>query len=230
MAINEHRAAFGVENPWANLPAKPPFIAPVDASTVDARFQARFHLEWGVLPVPFVGDPRSARVVLLHENPGYAPIDAEDEAEVDGFADAVRGASTFNGVGFFPLNARFKRTATASWWRERLTKLIEACGIEKVFRRLACIEYFPYHSASSHGPPDVPSQLFTFEVLRTVLRQPTTVVIMRSAADWLRSVPELRGHPRVLVKAARNRAAHVTPGNLGDDSFAAIVRAITSEA
>jgi hypothetical protein len=167
-------------------------------------------------------------VVLLLLNPGYSWIDPEDEAEIDGYADALRAATTLSADGFCPLDPRFKRTSGAYWWRERIPELLQAAGRELVFRRLACVEFFPYHSEKSFSPPHVPSQEFTFDIVRSVLSGSATVVVLRKAAEWKRMIPEILGNPRVIFRPERIRNAAVSRGTLGESNFQSVVRALTS--
>jgi hypothetical protein len=215
----------GAENPWEALPRQAPYIAPADRVLVDAAFQQRYSLECGVLPVPFIGDSRSAPVVLLQLNPGYDELDPEDEVEIDGYAEALRAAMVFSSDGFFPLDRRFKRTNGAFWWRPRLGQLIEACGREAVFRGLACIEYFPYHSATWGWPPDVPSQDFTFAAVRSALARGAILVLMRGRAAWVSKIPALPHHPNVISHRVP-RSSYLTAATLEQAGFDRVVHAL----
>src|SRR5207302_2546478 len=65
-------------NPWLRLPADPPYVLPDDAAALSAEYIAQAEIRLDLLPMPFIGDPRSAPVVLLLQNPGWHPQDEHD--------------------------------------------------------------------------------------------------------------------------------------------------------
>src|SRR5437016_6285924 len=105
-----------MDNPWASLGRTPPFVAPIDAGRVDDAFRRKYNLRCELLPLPFVGDPARAGVILLQLNPGYSELDEEDEAEIPEFADVLRSTLNLAAPEFMFLDRRFKRTSAAYWW------------------------------------------------------------------------------------------------------------------
>jgi hypothetical protein len=58
-----------VDNPWADLPETPPFVAPADAPFI-ARYPSHVaSLRLDLLPAPYLGKP-DASVYVLMLNPG----------------------------------------------------------------------------------------------------------------------------------------------------------------
>jgi len=215
-----------IDNPWATLPASEPFIAPIDAPFVTDDYQRRHGLHCELTPVPYIGDPRKAAVVMLQLNPGYSELDREDELEIPSYADALRANLTFESTGFFFLDRRFKRTSAAYWWRPRLWELQQRVGAEALEHRLACVELFPYHSDTWLGPPRVPSQDFSFELVDGVIRRNVPVIVMRGWTTWQAAVPGLSAYGGV-IRHSNPRSSYVSSGTLGADRFETVVRALT---
>jgi hypothetical protein len=93
------------------------------------------------------------------------------------------------------------------------------------------LEFFPYHSRSFGGPRiGVPSQEYTFHLLREALRRRSHIVVLRSYDRWLGAVPELGKHAARLVHRVSNpRSPSLSPGNL-NASFCSVCRALQGAA
>jgi hypothetical protein len=65
-----------MQNPWVELPKDPPFVLLQDRDTV-AQISKKVATNVSSMPEPFIGDPQTAKVVLLSLNPG------DDEEDVD---------------------------------------------------------------------------------------------------------------------------------------------------
>jgi hypothetical protein len=135
---------------WDELIADPRFNAPDDC-----------RLALTLLPQPFVGDLRSARVIVLQLNPGLAPIDFHAEFVHPEFRQAVLRnlCSDFanDAYPFYFLNPRWSWTGGYVWWHKRLRGVIELVQVrldvsrreaeQFVAQHVAALELLPYHSA-----------------------------------------------------------------------------------
>jgi hypothetical protein len=219
-------------NPWASLSLTPPFIAEVDRPILDADHQGRYGLRCGVLPHAWIGNPAEARVLLLQLNPGFSDRDVTDEETIPAYRQLARSSLTLQqSAGFWVLDCRLVATGAAGWWRPRLRPLLEALGTDGealLQRGLAVAEYFPYHSIRYRWPPRLPSQDFTFQLVRGAIQNGAVVVVMRQWEHWRAAVPELipyEQHKRVFQNPNPRQAA-VSRRNLGGDAFDAIVTAL----
>src|SRR5690348_1214379 len=111
-----------MENPWAELPTQPPYVAPVDARLV-ARYRAdasRLRLDF--LPSPYIGTPRATVLVLML----YPSARNDDFAFGDHFVAERRRALRFDGEWpFWPLNPAFQHTPGSEYATTRMRTLIE---------------------------------------------------------------------------------------------------------
>ena len=96
--------------------------------------------------------------------------------------------TTLSGTPFYFLDPAFAATGGGQWWRRRLRHVIDAVGIDAVASRFMCIEHFPYKSAR-YRPLGVtlPSQQYTFDLVRRAMAAHKPIIIMRSERIWLRS-------------------------------------------
>jgi hypothetical protein len=82
-----------VDNPWADLTASPPYVANLDRDLLTKERMERSDLKLNHLPVPWIGDPRRADVLLLQLNPGWT--EDTDESETGEYVTENRKSLTF---------------------------------------------------------------------------------------------------------------------------------------
>jgi hypothetical protein len=73
-----------IANPWLSLdPSAPPYVLDMDrrfAEPHNAKERPEHRLMLNSIPEPFIGDPKTARLVLLSLNPGHCAADEPDHA------------------------------------------------------------------------------------------------------------------------------------------------------
>ncbi len=58
-----------------------------------------------------------------------------------------------------------------------------------------CVEYFPYHSRRfQHRRVQVPSQKYSFGLVRQALNRGAVIIVLRGQRLWLAAVPELQSY------------------------------------
>jgi hypothetical protein len=215
------------DNPWSDLPASPPYVLDADRELIE-RFNATakphhvVHLDHH--PEPFLGRP-DAPVVLLCLNPGYSPESDRWYAEPT-FASRARGClqHTPSPYPFYLLDPS-QPAPGHHWWARKLGPLIRATSLQAVAHGVLCVEYFPYHSRRyGHARLRVPSQDYSFGLVRRAVARGAWIVVMRSERLWRSAIPELTNCPTVMrTRSVQNPV--VSPGNIYGD-FCALVRAV----
>ncbi|MCG3179572.1 MAG: hypothetical protein BIFFINMI_01910 [Phycisphaerae bacterium] len=190
-------------NPWRKLPESEPYVLPDDAAALakfNATVPARFEVHTELLPEPFIGRP-DAPVVLLNLNPGYSPNDWKNHTD-PAFATKARGNLLHKRTDypFYLFDPSESRSLGFKWWQRKLRALVDDCGRKAVAQSVLCVEYFPYHSQHYAGPRlAVPSQQYSFDLVRSAIRREAMIVIMRSEALWHRAVPELQSYGQAFT-------------------------------
>lgn len=185
-------------NPWLDLPAEKPYVLPCDRNAVD-RFNVRsserhrIHLE--ALPEPFIGLP-GAPVVLLNLNPGFSTQDPMVHARQD-VAALIRANLEHRTTGFYYFERAFDATPGGGWWRQRLGPVVNGASLQAVATRVLVVELFGYHSVGWKAGCNVPSQLYSIELVRSALGRDAIVVAMRARRQWEQLVPELADYGRL---------------------------------
>jgi hypothetical protein len=190
------------DNPWRRLPRKAPYLLTEDEDKVrefdaSAKEDLKLHLE--LLPEPFLGHPE-APVVLLNKNPGYSsPKDLTNHtppASATGAWNNLEHKPT--AFPFYLLDPDEVRALGYRWWNKKLKALIESLGQRLVAQSVLCVEYFPYHSRRfGHGGLVLPSQAYSFDLVRSAITRHAVIVVMRGESLWLKAIPELQSYPRV---------------------------------
>jgi hypothetical protein len=230
-------SVHSVQNPWQSLPAGS-YVAPGDAPHVQRVNQVsspEFVLHTELPPVPFIGDPRTADLIVLAKNPGYAGTEA---AELDQFPTLTRlslDALTFASTPpFFYLSASLRGTAGHTWWSARLRDLFAACkarGVEQdaVIARIACVEWFPYHSKRFRPLNAIlPSQHYAFGLVRQAVERGATFVFLFGDGNeklWRTHVPTL---PADCIRLNSSQQTTLSGNNMKPHDFERIVAAVTS--
>ena len=197
----ERKECGTTANPWTLLPSSAPYILPCDAQAVadfNARAGDRHRLQTSVLPEPYLGNPM-APVVLLNLNPGWnAAHDPINHARPQ-FIHRNRQNLLHEShpFPFYLLDPDLLPHRTP-WWDRRLKQLITATSREVVARGVFCAEYFPYHSKSFKKGALLPSQEYTFDLVRRAIERGAVVLLMRSKRLWLDAVPKLVSYDRLF--------------------------------
>lgn len=221
-------------NPWSGTPQRPPYVLPDDNPYVDAwnhvhAGKGGVVLRTDLLPEPCAG-PRDASVVLLSLNPGYSDSDLADQARprLQAMIRGNLGDDPAQHVHPYLLD-EFADTAGGEWAR-RCWAAVERTGIdyEDIARRVLSVEFHGYHSTGAAVPPvTLPSQHFGFGLVRVAIARGALIVLSRGSPLWLVAVPELNAYPRVLRPNSVRRTT-ISPGNLGEQSFPLVLRALGS--
>jgi hypothetical protein len=220
-----------MRNPWIALPTAPPFVLEEDRPHVDAfnrQVDANHYLHCELLPEPFVGDPKTAAVIYLQRNPGFGPADTKYQRRSD-CRSAVRSMVTGRKSEwpFLHLDPRYETGPGGEWWRKRLRSVLEAAGSDQIVaKRFAAVEYHGYHSRQYAALRiTLPSQHYTFELVRLALRRGALIVVGRGDRDWRVAIPELDDSDNVVrVKTARS--AYLTDRTLAPRDWQRVLAAV----
>lgn len=123
----------------------------------------QFELE--LIPQPYIGDLRNAKIFICNINPGLSDDDSNLEAEgntpylKDEFIKQIKQKDLSSEYPFLWLNPQYKDTSGFGWWREHtmfkqfadfVCKHNENVDREELFKWLAknvvALELVPYHS------------------------------------------------------------------------------------
>lgn len=225
-----------MENPWIGLSeSNGEFLLDDDRPQVDehnARVKDKdpdSRIITNTLPEPFIGNPNSARVVLLGLNPGFVCSDLTTHKSPNFRRVLFRNLRhERQDYPFYPLNREFVGTGTEKWWRRRTRQLLEA-GVseEELAERLLMIEWLPYRSKRCGWSINrqCPSQAYSFHLAVRLLEAGRIVIGMRSKKYWC-AVDSRFGE----IPFLRNpRSTYISRKNAGDDLFERIVAALKGQ-
>ncbi len=221
-----------MRNPWIALPTSAPFVLDKDRPTVEAFnrvVKPRHKLQTHVLPEPFSGRVRTATVLVLQLNPGFAGSEARWHRN-PAFARALRANNAHQPLDYpqLGLDPAWERTPGGRWAVPRLRRVVEALGdIRRVARKLGSVEFHGYHSRQFRPiPVTLPSQHYGFELVRRAVRRNAVIVVVRGYDLWRVAVPELNDHSLVF-RPHNAQSAYITEASLGRRGFRAVVAALS---
>jgi hypothetical protein len=219
------------DNPWFRLPPGPPYVLAEDEDAVrkfNARAGGAHRIQIDkLLPEPFVGDP-AAPVLLLSNNPGFGErsVLRQQPDFMTRIRDGIR--LNFSTYPFIYLDPDYCETNSGRWWRQKLRCLLERFGDTVVARSVCNVVYFPYPSTKfRHGRCEVPSQQYSFRLVRDAVERGAMMVHMRKGQlrRWRDKVAELEGYDKLIL--LRNpQMPSVSPRNCDVGDYDRIVAAI----
>lgn len=190
-------------------------------------------------PVPYCGDLRSAKAIVLLLNPGFHPGDHLAEQN-PAYLDALHQATEqrFHGrlsdYPLFVLNPEFAASPGYAWWAKKFaglaTEVQRQAGLSKtkafkrIAQRVATMELVPYHSRSL-GITKFERSLASYHAARDAIRRLLrakgdglpSVIITRGAGHWIdaasRPAAEQKGW--IIYSAGQARGASPGPGTEG---------------
>ena len=221
-----------MKNPWSIIGAR--FVHPEDDAYLrrhnrTAKSSAEVHLQ--IPPLPYVGNPLTARVILLGKNPSYSEVSEEDMDKNPALIDEGLKALTFESeYPIFYLDPRFEGTNGYRWWNDALKELIavteERHGVDRdtVISRVAAIQWHAYHTRRSFAPKEeLPTQAFNFDMVRQGIAAKKKFVIQYGAVNeraWRAHLPEL---PADVITLKNPQTPNLSRGNMTPASFDLVV-------
>ncbi len=221
-----------MRNPWRDLPTAPPYVLPCDKPILDQyapRLTGDEAIRLDTLAYPYLGNPETANVLLLALNGGFNPQVLAYLLSDPVYVDQRRKSLTFESdYPFFYLDTRFAYTLGYEWWHKRLSYFIERQGQEAVANKFACIQYFPYCSTRYKALPLLPSQEYSFSLVRQAIKDRKEIVLMRSREKWLAAVPELRDYLYTELKFPRT--PYINRKHMTEEQFERLEQAVQATA
>ncbi len=219
-----------IENPWVEVQPDGSFVLETDRASIERYNENRQpsqKVDASLIPEPFIGNPRRAKLVLLNLNPSLDEGDAEAHDRRD-FKDAMIRNLRHESqeYAFYPLNPQFEQTPCAGWWLKKTRRLVEECGREIVAKGLLVIEWFPYHSKNSGLPKKFvcESQRYSCQLAKEMLGRGERMVLLRSKDHWAVCDESLSKLP--IARSVQNPA--ITPANFGNGLFKQMCEALTT--
>ena len=205
-------------SPWANLPSEPPIVLPEDRPWVEtfnelSRDRPSWRIRTELLPEPFIGRV-DAPLVILALNPGFSEEDLGTHTRPEFMSEVRRCISAEPGpYPFFHLNPALNGPGW-DWWKRALKELLDRKYDRKVLAQsILCLEFFPYRSEEfAHGHLRLPSQEYTFSLLRAAIARAAPIIVTRGFSYWTGAVPALASYPR-MFRTRSQRTARISERN-----------------
>jgi hypothetical protein len=211
-------------NPWVDLPSEPPYIAPVDTSGLLKVGKRADGLRFDVIPDPYFGDINQAEIVVLPLNPGFEDADLLVNMQRDEYVTQNRlSLKHKSSPPFYVLSPELIYSGGYRWWMRIYKPLLQqGISADNLAHKMMSIQYLGYHSTTYlHLNTTLPSQLYSFDLVRQAILLKKTILIMRSEKLWLEAVPELIGYPYIKIRNPRNPV--FSPVNLTQPVFDQVI-------
>jgi len=219
-----------MKNPWLNLKKiNNEYIAECDKpclSCLRHKFKGDYKLKFGPIPGPYTGDPKKSVVYVLALNPGYTA--GKDERSCAKNKNIyIKNLKHLNKeCPFIPFNTKFSGTGGQLWWEKKLGPIITKTSKETVSKFVFNAEYFPYYSKKYKSMKILPSQEYTFSLVRKAIKDNKIIILMRSKKIWYKAVPELKKYKYTYTLNSPQNPV-ISSKNIGGESkFNKIIKKI----
>jgi hypothetical protein len=200
----ETYAAVSHHKSWSTL---------ISSDRFGALEGSAFHV--GLLPMPYLGSLKHARVFLVSLNPGLGPPDYFGEHQVAAYREALLANLRQDGDARLPfLEPNHSWHGGSAYWAPRLReihqgvatrlKLTPRESLELCARRIAVLELVPYHSSNfrmsrrgidAMGSTHLVRNFVFQELLPRHRKGDCKLIVLRSRELWLRPEDDAAGFP-----------------------------------
>ncbi|MDP1811736.1 MAG: hypothetical protein Q8K66_10080 [Sediminibacterium sp.] len=218
-----------LNNPWEQiLNKRSHFVLDSDNATIE-KFNQKvafdYHIHTDLLPEPYIGDPLKADIFLLALNPGYAGSEQEYLRQNPALFQALLNNLIHKNIDYplFYLEERFNDSPGARWWDRILKPILNEVSNNKLLlaHKICELQYFPYHSKSYKSINEIlSSQNYTFDLLRSAIKNNKMIIILRSERLWVDAIPELSGN---YCKLNSYQNVIISENNLGKADFKRLI-------
>lgn len=222
---------MGVEgeaiNPWLKLDeAGPEYVLPEDSPYIQS-FNSRLKenqddlvIRTNRVPEPRQG-PIDAPLVLLQLNPRCNGSDIDLRLTAQEAKRAIDNLRDEHSPHVCIADGN-------EWWANSLKEVIAAVDPLRLSRRICSIEFFPYFSRTfKHSELRLPSQTYTFELVRRALERDALILVTRGLPTWLGSVPELwEKIDETVFETKTSRRVFISKNNLPDGVYAKVLERV----
>jgi len=183
-------------NPWLDLKKiNGEYVAECDRGHVSSL---KYDLAFDTLPWPYMGDPENAAVYVLSKSTIHKH--ALEVGDGEQREKAIRNNLAHSHPGRLPLlqmDPEFNGTGFQEWWRDKLRYVIHETSEEAVARFMFVAQYIPYsHKNKIDKPPELPSQKYTFALVRKAMAAGKTIVLMYPKREWYEAIPQLESYEK----------------------------------
>jgi hypothetical protein len=201
----------------------------------DNLFGNNLQLHTGLIPVPYSGDIKNARIYLLMINPGFHHNDYYSENHCQNYRDALihsfRQENINNNFPFHYLNPEFCHTSGGDYWFKKFHDIIIQLtnnvdnynyedSIRLISRNICTLELFPYHSINFGLNQQIINGCSSINRIRHFVNQlldgqrDILIECLRQPENWnLNGRNDDRLH--ILPSQQRQSASFKTTGELG---------------
>jgi len=227
-----------MENPWELIRTRHFNIFPEDEWTVRQHNQRcknkpELQVQQSLLPLPYVGNPAIARVILLGKNSSYSDVDDTDAERLPALVAENEKALTFESAfPFFYLDPQFANTNGFAWWSQVLIDVLDACAVrgsdwETTASRIACVQQHPYRSKKTFDlePPSA-TQPFTLHLADQAAARGAVFVMQYGDANarwWNERMVNL---PADYIRLNSSQTAKLSRRNMSPGDFDRLIGAL----
>ena len=212
-------------NPWTNIKKMNNlYIADCDKNALQHIINKPFNIKLNNIPHPYMGNPQKSVVYILL---GNFTTECTYESICTEYEDILLANLKHEIIEypFFALNPEFMETYMYKWYLNKLLGRLDGeFGRNIVTNYIFTIEYFPYTSESSFKYFDVPSQKYSFYLVKEAIKNKKIIIVGRKERLWYNAIPELKNYElKYETNDPKKQNVRIDENNLGEVNFNKII-------
>ncbi len=217
-------------NTWLSLPKNLPYELACDKETIknfNIKASPNHKLQTQYFPEPYIGNPLTAKIILLNLNPGIDDDNSIHQKSPIYLTNAIKNlAHASLQYPFIFLDNALKNLPGGVWWNKKLKHLINDTSALKVANGIACIEYHGYPSKNYKHIVGLPSVDYSKYLVEQAIKRGALIIIMRGVKEWHSLVLNLINYKNMdIVRSVQNPC--ITEKNLQNTStYSKIIKSI----
>ncbi len=211
----------------------------VGSTEFGSTSQKKLHL--GLVPIPYLGNLKSATIFILMLNPGLGADDFYAEEHNDQYKETVISNLCQENLNdeypFFALNPAFAWYGGFRYWHKKLRGIARELAIQRelsypealstISKKLACLELVPYHS-KSFGANSLIKKFASSQAMKEYVhdvlvpqakREEILIVATRSVKAWELQMLDEKYKNIVVYNSSESRASHLSLKSRGGQAI-----------
>jgi hypothetical protein len=169
-----------MENPWLDLiKDNNRYVAKCDISKINNYVSyGKQKLILDIIPMPYMGNPFNAVVYILLGNQLFF----HDDYTYYKKNENILRENLIHKIKDYPLfwlNPIFRDSNSYKWWIDKLGFLDGETNREIVTNRIFSVEYYAYSSKKFPDLQDLPSQKYSFELIKQAMIDGKIIIVAR---------------------------------------------------
>jgi len=209
----------------------------------DDEYKSYFH--FNLIPIPYIGDIKNAKIYILMLNPGFGILDyyaeSKDKELKNSLIDNLHQKGLDPSYPFIFLNPKFLWHGGGQYYENKFKWLIKEVKDDKSYtqklsyiaKKVAILQLVPYHSKSYHSKSYLPIKLESSKIMLDFVEKELVpkakddkicIICPRGEKYWEEATDNKEAFVCPEKKKQQPRAVHISKNTFGGEKWEKIIK------